>query len=75
MFTWGIPGQCLIPTWLLWLVGIALVIALAEDHWEWIDRIPRAPGWVYAAVVIVLLFSVELLGITDRPIPFVYFQF
>ena len=65
----------LIPAWLLCFVGIALLIAIAEEHWEWIERLPRGSAWAYAAMLIVLMLSVELIGVTEKAVPFIYFQF
>ena len=65
----------LIPAWLLCFVGASLVIALGEEKSEWLERLAKGPGWAYAAVITVLLFSIELIGVTDKPVPFIYFQF
>jgi hypothetical protein len=64
-----------IPPWLLCLAGVSLLVALAEEKWECIERLAEGPAWAYAAAVIVLLFAVELIGVSEKPIPFVYFQF
>jgi alginate O-acetyltransferase complex protein AlgI len=72
---WSAAG-ILIPPWLLALVAITLLIALVEERWEFIEqRLSRGPAWAYAALIIVLLLSVELIGVTDKAVPFVYFQF
>lgn len=68
-------ADVLIPVWLFAFVVIALLIAIAEERWEWIERMPRGPAWAYAAAIVLLLFSVELLGVTEKAVPFVYFQF
>jgi alginate O-acetyltransferase complex protein AlgI len=69
------PADVLVPAWLFAFVGLALLIAMAEERWEWIERMPRGPAWAYAAAVVLLLFAVELLGVTEKTVPFVYFQF
>ena len=69
------PAQLMIPTWLLVFTAIAFLIALAEEKWEWIEQLPRGPAWAYAMLLVALLFSVELLGVTEKAVPFVYFQF
>jgi D-alanyl-lipoteichoic acid acyltransferase DltB (MBOAT superfamily) len=76
MFTgdWS-AAAVLIPVWLLCLVGFALLISIAEERWEWVERLPRGPAWAYAALLIALLFSVELIGVTEKAVPFIYFQF
>jgi hypothetical protein len=35
----------------------------------------RGPAWAYAAFMIVLLLTIEMIGVTEKAIPFVYFQF
>jgi len=76
MFTgsWGLSGL-LIPIWLLCFVGFALLIAIAEERWEWIERLPRGSAWAYAALLIALMLSVEVIGVTEKAVPFIYFQF
>jgi D-alanyl-lipoteichoic acid acyltransferase DltB (MBOAT superfamily) len=76
MFTgvWSADGA-LVPVWLLCFVGIALLIAIAEERWEAIEKLPRGPAWAYAALLIVLMLSVELIGVTEKAVPFIYFQF
>ncbi|MGH9558087.1 MAG: hypothetical protein ACRD30_02535, partial [Bryobacteraceae bacterium] len=69
------PEQIRIPAWLLCLTGISLIAALAEEKRKWFDRLAAGPAWAYAAAAIALLFAVELIGVTDKTIPFVYFQF
>jgi alginate O-acetyltransferase complex protein AlgI len=69
------PHDIRIPVWLTYMVVFSLLIALAEEKWECIERLARGPAWAYAAAVIVLVLCVELVGVTDKPIPFVYFQF
>ena len=51
------------------------MIALCEEKFEWIERLAHGPAWAYVAAVVTLLFSVELLGVTEKAVPFVYFQF
>jgi len=71
---WSSAGN-LIPIWLLVFLGIALLMALIEEKWELIERLSRGPAWAYAMLIIALLFSVELIGVTEKSVPFVYFQF
>ena len=65
----------LIPAWLGVLLAVSLVIALLEERTEWIERLAKGHAWAYVAAVVALLLSVELIGVTDKAIPFVYFQF
>jgi len=69
------PGDIVIPIWLLVLVAMSLLLAVAEEKWEGIERLARAPAWAYATALILLLVSVEMIGVTEQQIPFVYFQF
>ncbi len=75
MFTRAAGPVWLIPLWLVALGGIALALALLEEHRLLFERLPRAPSWVYAIATVILLFTIELLGVIDIRIPFVYFQF
>lgn len=75
MFTGVWNADALVPLWLLGLVGIALLIAIAEERWEWIERLPRGSAWTYAALLIALMVCVELIGVTEKAVPFIYFQF
>jgi alginate O-acetyltransferase complex protein AlgI len=76
MFTgaWNSDGF-LVPLWLLCFIGIALLIAIAEERWEWIERLPQGSAWAYGALLVALLLSVELIGVTEKAVPFIYFQF
>lgn len=76
MFTgaWN-SGDIAIPLWLACFVGLAFLIAVAEERWELIERMPNGPVLAYVAMMVALLFSVELLGVTEQAVPFIYFQF
>ncbi len=75
MFAGAWNADVLVPLWLLGLVGIAFLIALAEERWEWIERLPSGSAWTYAALLIALMVCVELIGVTEKAVPFIYFQF
>jgi alginate O-acetyltransferase complex protein AlgI len=68
-------NRIFIPPWLVWLAASSLLVAIAEESWNIFERLVKGPAWAYAAAIIVLLFVVELIGVTDKRIPFVYFQF
>src|SRR5579862_230561 len=74
MFT-GARGTVLLNTWQFGLAGVALVLAVAEEKSEWFDRLSVGPAWAYAAGLTSMLLCLELFGVTDVTIPFVYFQF
>ena len=71
----GGPGKNLLEPWHWGLVGIALLLALIEEHWQGVERLLKGPVWVYASALALILFCVEIFGVIDRAIPFVYFQF
>jgi D-alanyl-lipoteichoic acid acyltransferase DltB (MBOAT superfamily) len=68
-------GVRLIPGWLIYWTAIAFVAAIVQERTGWMERLARGPAWAYVALIVILLFAVELIGVTDNPIPFVYFQF
>jgi len=76
MFSFG-PGAPVfeVGRWLIWMAIAALVVAMVEERWNVFDRLPGAPAIAYVAVMIVMMLVVELLGVVDKQIPFVYFQF
>jgi alginate O-acetyltransferase complex protein AlgI len=68
-------GKILLERWHVGLAAVALAMALAEEQWDWFERLMQAPAWAYAAAVSLLLFCIEIFGVVDVSIPFVYFQF
>jgi alginate O-acetyltransferase complex protein AlgI len=74
MFT-GTRGTVLLNAWQFGLVAVALLLAVGEEKWEWFDRLSVGPAWAYAAGLTSMLLCLELFGVTDVTIPFVYFQF
>ena len=74
MFAGG-PGAMLFAPWHLGLVALALVLAVLEEKLDWSDAVIKAPVWVYASALAAMLLFVELFGVIDAAIPFVYFQF
>jgi alginate O-acetyltransferase complex protein AlgI len=68
-------GKMLLERWHIGLAVLALIVALAEEHWDCCERLIAAPGWAYATAVSLMLFCIEIFGVVDVSIPFVYFQF
>ncbi len=68
-------GVLLLQNYHFLLAGIALVMALVEEHLSLLERILRAPAWAHAVALALLLFCLEIFGVFDVAIPFVYFQF
>jgi hypothetical protein len=71
----GGHGATLFEPWHLGLAALALVLAVLEEKLDWSDAIVKAPVWVYASTLAAMLLLVELFGVIDAAIPFVYFQF
>jgi alginate O-acetyltransferase complex protein AlgI len=57
------------------MIAVTLVIALLEERWEVIERIVEGPRWVQATAFASIALVIELFGVVDQTIPFVYFQF
>jgi hypothetical protein len=57
------------------MIAVSLVIALLEERWQVIDRIIEGPRWVQATAFASIALTIELFGVIDQTIPFVYFQF
>ena len=68
-------GNSVLTAWHWKLAGSALVIAVAEEYGGALTRLNVAPVWVRTAAVVISLLAIELFGVTDQKIPFVYFQF
>ncbi len=64
--------------WNAWQTGLALAGAAAwitEERSGWVERLSLSPGWRYSAALTGLLLVLEMFGVTDTMVPFVYFQF
>jgi alginate O-acetyltransferase complex protein AlgI len=68
-------NRIFIPPWLVWMAIVSLAVAILEETHGLFERLVKGPAWAYAAAIVVLLFAIELIGVTDKHIPFVYFQF
>jgi D-alanyl-lipoteichoic acid acyltransferase DltB (MBOAT superfamily) len=67
-------GKWPIEPALMILTVAGLAVALSEERVPLLEAIERAPAWVVAGCLGMLLFVVELFAV-DANIPFVYFQF
>jgi alginate O-acetyltransferase complex protein AlgI len=56
-------------------IAITLVLAIWEEKRQVLARLAAAPVWVHALGVALVLGAIEVFGVTDQSIPFVYFQF
>ncbi len=57
------------------MIGVATVIALAEEFWHLTERLCRAPSWCTVPCYVVCFFCLELFSVTGITIPFIYYQF
>jgi len=71
----GATGHLLLANWHIELALITLLLAIAEEKLDWFERVLKAPVLVYASALALMLFCVEVFGVIDERIPFVYFQF
>jgi alginate O-acetyltransferase complex protein AlgI len=68
-------GRILLEPWHFGLAALALILAIGEEKWEWFERAIRAPVPIYAPALALMLFCLEIFGVLDVAIPFIYFQF
>jgi D-alanyl-lipoteichoic acid acyltransferase DltB (MBOAT superfamily) len=74
MFT--APSSQLLPeAWQTGLAVTALLVALAEERWEWFDRLSKGPMLAYASALALTMLVLEIFAVTDASVPFIYFQF
>jgi D-alanyl-lipoteichoic acid acyltransferase DltB (MBOAT superfamily) len=72
---WGPRGALLWQRWQIDLILGTLALAILEEKFAWFERLVKAPAWVYGAAMALLLLCLELIGVTEVAVPFVYFQF
>jgi alginate O-acetyltransferase complex protein AlgI len=68
-------GHTLLQHWHVGLALIALALAVVEEKFEWFERIVEAPAWAYATALAAMFLCLEVFGVIDVSIPFIYFQF
>ncbi len=71
----GSGGPSLLQPWHFLMIAVTFVLALAEETDGWFERLVEAPAVVYASAIVFLLLCLELLSVTGKTVPFVYFQF
>jgi hypothetical protein len=71
----GGEGRILLEPWHFGLAALALLLAFGEEKRKWFGRAMLAPPPVYASALAAMLFCVEIFGVIDAAIPFIYFQF
>ncbi|MGA2183630.1 MAG: MBOAT family O-acyltransferase [Bryobacteraceae bacterium] len=68
-------GHTLFQPWHVLLIAVSLALAIAEEKLDWFDRLMEAPVWAYASALALMFFCLEIFGVIDAQIPFIYFQF
>jgi alginate O-acetyltransferase complex protein AlgI len=68
-------GHTLFQRWHIGLIAVSLALAFAEEKLEWFEKLMEAPVWAYASAMALMLFCLEIFGVIDARIPFIYFQF
>ena len=71
----GGQSASLLNAWQWGLAGLSLAVALVEERWAVIERLSRGPAWCYVPAFALVGLVLELFGVFDQAIPFVYFQF
>lgn len=70
----SVYGESLLSVWHWLLATLTLAVAIVKEMMVKKHSSPM-PAWLRPAVAAVLLLTIELFGVTDQQIPFVYFQF
>ena len=68
-------GRTLFTHWQTGLIAGSWALAMAEEKLDWFERLMRAPVWAYASALVLMMFCLEIFGVIDARIPFIYFQF
>jgi alginate O-acetyltransferase complex protein AlgI len=74
MFRGG-TGPMLLQTWQIELAVVSLALAVWEEKRDWSEALLKGPAWAYAAAVATMMLFIEVFGVIDASIPFIYFQF
>ncbi|HYL75553.1 MAG TPA: MBOAT family O-acyltransferase [Bryobacteraceae bacterium] len=80
LFTWremfhGALGAPMLSPAHIELAILTLLLAILEDWKQWFEGTVRSSQFAYAGVLAMLLAALELFSVTERSIPFFYFQF
>jgi alginate O-acetyltransferase complex protein AlgI len=68
-------GRSLFDPWHWRLAALSLFIALGEEYGHLLTRLETAPVYARATLIAVVLLAIEIFGVTENQVPFVYFQF
>jgi len=80
LFTWGEmfhggASASMLSLTHIELAILTLVLAILEEWKQWFETTVRSSQFAYAAALAMLLASLEMFSVTERSIPFFYFQF
>jgi D-alanyl-lipoteichoic acid acyltransferase DltB (MBOAT superfamily) len=65
-----VAGPAIFTRWHWLLAALTFLVAVFQERFE-----DPMPGWLRAPAIVAMLLAIELFGVTDRYLPFVYFQF
>jgi D-alanyl-lipoteichoic acid acyltransferase DltB (MBOAT superfamily) len=71
----GPAGKLMLEPWHLGLAATSLLFALLEEQKDWFEGLSRAPVVAYASAMALMFLCIEIFGVIDTAIPFIYFQF
>ena len=74
MFTQAGGAFLLAPGHLI-LVAVAVLFAVAQERRDLAERFAAVPVPIQVAALTAVLLCLELFGVTDEKLPFIYFQF
>jgi alginate O-acetyltransferase complex protein AlgI len=80
LFTWGemfhgALGAPMLSPAHIELAILTLLLAILEEWKHWFESTVRSSQFAYAAALAMLLAALEMFSVTERSIPFFYFQF
>jgi alginate O-acetyltransferase complex protein AlgI len=71
----GSAGHVLFTPYQTGLIALWMGLEIWEEQRGWFERLVRAPSWALASALTVVFLCIEIFGVTDVSIPFIYFQF
>jgi len=71
----GFHGRMMLGPWHKGLIVISLALAIIEEKLDWFEHMIERPAFAYAATMAAMLLCLEVFGVIDARIPFIYFQF
>ena len=71
----GLPGNSLLQPYHTGLILLWMALEAWEERRGWFERLARGPAWAMALALVAVFLVLELFGVTDVSIPFIYFEF